>query len=73
MDDFDLNMVRITNCFEIFFKHTKALMLKRLRIFRRDLMQLFCEVLLPIIIIIAGLGMLTIKFVKDDITVAVNP
>jgi hypothetical protein len=42
------------------------LVLKRVRIFRRDAQQLICEVFLPILVVIGGLSILTIKFVVDS-------
>lgn len=37
IDDFDLNSVRVSDAVSIFLLHFKALFLKRVRYFRRDI------------------------------------
>jgi len=48
-------------------------MLKRARVFRRDPKSLVCEVFLPVLIVIAGLSIMTIKFFNDDISLIISP
>ena len=36
-----------------------------MRYFRRDLRSLACEILLPCIIVVVGLGLMTISFIVD--------
>jgi ATP-binding cassette subfamily A (ABC1) protein 3 len=65
IDDFDMNAVRITNYSALFITHTIGLLLKRVRYFKRDLRSLCCEILLPCIIVLVGLSLMTITFIKD--------
>jgi ATP-binding cassette subfamily A (ABC1) protein 3 len=64
-DNFDINTVRIVNAGSLFLNHSLGLIKKRINYFRRDLRSLACEIFLPCIIVIAGLCLLTISFVKD--------
>ena len=42
--------------------HFKALFMKRVRYFKRDVRGLICELILPAAIVLAGLSLMTIKF-----------
>ncbi len=46
--------------------HTLALILKRIRYFKRDLRSLSCEIFLPCVIVVVGLALMTISFIKDS-------
>ena len=65
IDDFDLNSVRITGTLQVFILHFWALLLKRVRYFRRDLQGFICEVFLPCAVVVGGLAILTVSFIKE--------
>jgi ATP-binding cassette, subfamily A (ABC1), member 3 len=58
--------MRIKSKSTLILTHFKALFLKRTRSFKRDLNQLFCEVLLPCLIVILGLAILKITFIVNS-------
>ena len=64
-NDFELEQVRVKGTMELFRMHFGALCTKRFIYFKRDLKGVFCEVILPIIIVTAGLGLTRIRFVRD--------
>ena len=66
IDDFDLSSVRMSGTLNIFFTHFTALVLKRFHYFKRDRRGLICEVFLPILIILLGLGLLNIQIPIQD-------
>ncbi|CAD8082367.1 unnamed protein product [Paramecium sonneborni] len=69
----DLKIEKIEGCFSIFFQHLFALMQKRLRIFRRDTRGLICEIFVPILVVISGLAIMTVKWMKDDEIAIITP
>lgn len=52
--------------------HIKALILKRLNYFKRDLRSVFCEILIPCLVIVFGLALMTISFVKTAPALCLN-
>lgn len=46
---------------------------KRIRISKRDYAGLLCEIFVPILVVIAGLGIMTIKWMKDDYSLTIDP
>lgn len=73
IDDFDMNTIRVTNGFTLFLMHTIALVLKRARYFKRDIRSLFCEILLPCIIVVVGLALMTVNYIYDSPELLVLP
>ena len=71
--DFELENVRIKGKMEIFRMHFGALCKKRFIYFKRDLKGVFCEVILPILIITAGLCITLIRFVRDPTPQEIQP
>lgn len=65
IDDFDINKIRIESLLTLFLTHTAALIQKRVRYFQRDLRSLCCEIFLPCVIVVVGLGLMSISFVSD--------
>lgn len=72
-DNFDLDSIRIKGGFAIFSMHFMALVKKRLIYFKRDYKGVFCEIVLPIIIISIGLLFTLITFVKDPVAKMYTP
>lgn len=66
IDDVDMNKIRIISSVELFLNHTIALLLKRIRYFKRDIRSLCCEVFLPCVVVLAGLALMTIQFIYDN-------
>jgi ATP-binding cassette subfamily A (ABC1) protein 3 len=64
LDDFDMNTVRITSNLALFMLHTRALLLKRIRYFKRDIKSLCCEIFLPCAVVLGGLGLMSIQFIN---------
>ena len=73
IDNKDLAGLRLEKESKIFFMQMKALMKKRFIYFSRDIGGLICEIFLPIVIIIIGLSLSKIQFVKDSPKVAITP
>lgn len=65
-ENFELNDIRVKDPVKIFFMHFWALCRKRFIYFKRDKRGLVCEIFLPIIIILAGMYLTTVQFVKDS-------
>jgi ATP-binding cassette subfamily A (ABC1) protein 3 len=65
-ENFELNDIRIKDPVSIFFIHFWALCKKRFIYFKRDKRGLVCEIFLPIIIILAGMYLTTITFIKES-------
>lgn len=63
--DFELEHIREKNSSALFRMHFAALCTKRFIYFKRDLKGVFCELILPIIIITLGLCITLIRFVRD--------
>ena len=63
-ENFELNDIRVKDPVKIFFIHFWALCRKRFIYFRRDKRGFVCEIFLPIIIILAGMYLTTIQFIK---------
>lgn len=72
LDNFDIGSVRITSQFMLFLTHTVALIIKRGRVFKRDIRSLCCEILLPCVVVLVGLGLMSIQFVSNAPTIALN-
>ena len=60
LDDFDMNSIRVTDHNKLFINHTISLLLKRVRIFKRDYRSLACEIFLPCVVVAFGLALMTI-------------
>ncbi|KAL4429303.1 hypothetical protein ABPG74_002289 [Tetrahymena malaccensis] len=73
VDDFDLSKVRIKGSFSIFSQHFSALLKKRFHCFRRDIGGLFCEVIIPVALIILGLLVSTAISVNLTPTIILTP
>ena len=71
--DFDLDSIRVKGPFEVFAMHFWALSLKRFIYFKRDYKGLFCEVVLPILIIVIGLSFTLITFIKEPVGKIYSP
>lgn len=67
-EGFELNDIREKNPSKVFLMHFGALFKKRLIYFSRDKRGLVCEMILPIIIILIGMFMTTIQFVKTPVS-----
>jgi len=65
VDDFDLNSVRIVDKTKLFFIHFWALIMKRLRFFKRDKKGFVCEIFLPCLVVLGGLSLLTVNFIIE--------
>lgn len=72
-DNFELNDIRIKNPTTLFWTHFWALVKKRFIYFKRDKRGLVCELYLPAFIVLAGMFMTTIKFIKECETGVVSP
>lgn len=46
---------------------------KRFRIFKRDIRGLVCEIFVPILVVICGLAIMTVKWMKDDELAIITP
>lgn len=73
MDNFDLNSVRIKDSFALFMHHSAALSKKRMIYFSRDTRSLLCEVLIPFIVVIAGLCITLIQIIIDSPSLVILP
>jgi ATP-binding cassette subfamily A (ABC1) protein 3 len=65
-ENFELNDIRVKDPVSVFFMHFWALCKKRMIYFKRDKRGLVCEIFLPIIIILAGMAMTKIQFIKES-------
>lgn len=65
-ENFELNDIRVKDPVSVFFIHFWALCKKRFIYFKRDKRGLICEIFLPIIIILLGMKMTTIQFIKES-------
>jgi ATP-binding cassette subfamily A (ABC1) protein 3 len=65
IDDFDMANMRIKDQGVLFFTHTAVLLQKRMRYFKRDLRSLCCEIFLPCLVVVCGLGLMSISFVVN--------
>ena len=52
--------------------HFKAIIVKRYHYFKRDVKSLICEIFLPIVVVIVGLLLMTIKFAVDSPPLLLN-
>ncbi|KAL4492594.1 hypothetical protein ABPG72_007707 [Tetrahymena utriculariae] len=66
IDNFDLNSVRIKNPIKLFFAHYFAIIVKRALYFKRDLRGFVCEVFLPCLMVVVGLSLMLISFIRDS-------
>ena len=73
IDDFNLASVKIKGKTALFFVHFWALFVKRLQYFKRDKKGLFCELLLPCIIIVVGLCLTFIQFIYTSPQMIMSP
>ena len=73
LEDKDLEELRMKSSSSIFLMQMKGLMKKRFIYFSRDIGGLICEVFLPIIIVIIGLSLTKINFVKDPSYLDLTP
>lgn len=48
-------------------------MQKRFRIIKRDMKGLFCEIFVPILIVIVGLALMTMKWITNDELAIISP
>lgn len=72
-DDFDINSIRIFDQKTLFITHSIALIKKRVRYFKRDLRSLFCEIILPCLIVIVGLALMTITILYESPPQTITP
>ena len=68
-----MNSIRVTDQSKLFVNHTVSLLLKRIRIFKRDYRSLACEIFLPCVVVAFGLALMTIKFFEDAPSVTIVP
>ncbi|KAL4490757.1 hypothetical protein ABPG72_021811 [Tetrahymena utriculariae] len=73
VDNFDLNQVRVTKAYQKFQYHMRALIVKRIISFKRDIRSLLCEVILPCLIVVVGLSLTLITFIKEQDTILIDP
>ncbi|KAL4489354.1 hypothetical protein ABPG72_019009 [Tetrahymena utriculariae] len=73
IDNFDLNQVRITKTFEKFGYHMRALTVKRIISFKRDMRSLLCEIVLPCLIVVVGLSLTLISSYTEQNLVTIDP
>lgn len=73
VDNKDLAGLRLESTSKIFMMQMKALMKKRLIYFSRDVGGLICEIFLPIIIVILGLAITKINFIKNPLKLEITP
>lgn len=64
LDQMDLSEFKIKSSFKIFILQLKSLTYKRFIYFSRDKSSIICQVILPILIIILGLLLSKIQFIK---------
>jgi hypothetical protein len=55
-----------------FFRHTKAILIKRIRITYRDLKTVAFEFIFPVVIILLAMFLLRISFIKDSPAQTIN-
>jgi ATP-binding cassette, subfamily A (ABC1), member 3 len=72
-ENFELNDIRIKDPTKLFWTHFWALVKKRFIYFKRDKRGLICELYLPALIVLMGMFMTTIKFIKECNSGIVNP
>lgn len=72
-ENFELNDIRVKDSTKIFFIHFWALCKKRMIYFKRDKRGLICEIFLPILIILAGMYLTTIKFITESPSGVLQP
>lgn len=48
-------------------------MQKRFRIFKRDIKGWFCEIFVPILVVVVGLAIMTAKWIMDDDLAIISP
>lgn len=65
IDDFDMKSIKIESFLSLFWLRLQALILKRLRYFKRDMKGIIAEIFLPIIVVIIGLCLMLITFNRD--------
>lgn len=63
--------MRIKNPLKLFFSHYHSLIVKRLLYFTRDKRGFVCEVFLPCVMVVVGLCLLLISFLKDSPSLAI--
>jgi ATP-binding cassette subfamily A (ABC1) protein 3 len=72
-NEHDLDSIRIKGSFEVFSMHFVALIKKRFIYFKRDYKGVFCEIVLPILIMTCGLIFTLITFIKDPVAKDYTP
>lgn len=72
-ENFELNDIRIKDPSALFWTHFWALVKKRFIYFKRDKRGLVCELYLPALIVLMGMFMTTIKFIKECESGIVTP
>lgn len=72
-EEVELEEIREKSAMKIFFMHLWALLIKRYIYFKRDIKGLFCEIIIPILIITIGLALTKIDIVADQPAVLYEP
>jgi len=72
LDDFDLAKDRIKGRWNIFWTHSIALIMKRIHYFKRDQKGLFCELFLPVIMIIIGILITKAQTITNPIPIRIT-
>ena len=58
---------------DIFLTHFKGLFIKRYHYSKRDKKGILCEIIVPIIMVIIGLSIMTISFLKESGALIMEP
>jgi len=66
LNEFDIRKDGMKGKWEIFRTHFAALVVKRVQYFKRDKRGLVCEIVLPILMIIAGILLAKVEWVKSN-------
>lgn len=62
IDDYDYSKNKFKLYKDIFLSHFKSLFLKRVRYLIKDIKGMFCEIFLPIVVVIIGCFLSTVTF-----------
>ncbi|EAS01530.2 ABC transporter family protein (macronuclear) [Tetrahymena thermophila SB210] len=73
VDNFDLNQVKIKGNFELFLNHCKSQIIKRVIYFKRDKRGLFCEIVIPFLVVALGLTITLMQFIVESPPLVIQP
>ncbi|KAL4430213.1 hypothetical protein ABPG74_014772 [Tetrahymena malaccensis] len=71
--NFDLNQVRIKKPFDIFLNHFLCIAKKRLLYIKRDVRGVFCQIIIPFLVVAAGLSVTLIQFIVESPALLIQP